>query len=192
MNNSPGAKCNGYLMWGGGCYCPAGFIQHLDLEEYITTFLTFAIDCGFAARQNSNSKRTACVCSLPVSTELSGSSCQRRQCFVLLSRWGGCIIQPERRGLPQWLNIMTCEPIKQLIKNSNEADDDEGEAGENFITIINPLWKKKNNWSCFLGKVIEFERRERRWRDPAVLCYWMWTLLTQLKMLTRMQEGVYE
>lgn len=44
--------------------------------------------------------------------------------FALLS----FIIQPERWGLPQWLNIMTCEPIKQLIRNGNEADDDEGEA----------------------------------------------------------------
>lgn len=38
---------------------------------------------------------------------------------------------------------MTCEPIKQLIKNSNEADDDEGDAGENFVAIINPPFKEQ-------------------------------------------------
>lgn len=41
-------------------------------------------------------------------------------------------------ALPGRLNIMTCEPIKQLIRNSSDADDDEGEAGENFIKTACP------------------------------------------------------
>ena len=35
-----------------------------------------------------------------------------RRRFTLLSRSSGCKIQPEHRGLPRWLNIMTCKPIK--------------------------------------------------------------------------------
>jgi len=43
---------------------------------------------------------------------------------------------------------MTCEPIKQLIRYGNEADDDEGDASENFVPRHQPpLFKngrKKN------------------------------------------------
>lgn len=56
------------------------------------------------------------------------------------------------------MNIMTCEPIKQLIRNGNDADDDEGDAGANFIAIINPLPKKPNMF-CFLRRVIGLKRR---------------------------------
>ena len=40
--------------------------------------------------------------------------------------------------LPGRLSIMTCEPIKQLIRNSSDADDDEGEARKNFIKALRP------------------------------------------------------
>lgn len=61
-------------------------------------------------------------------------------------------------GLPGWLKIMTCEPIKQLIRNSSDADDDEGEEGENFITTFSPPPpppQKKQQKKHHLSRVIK-------------------------------------
>lgn len=56
---------------------------------------------------------------------------------------------------------MACEPIKQLIRNSSDADDDEGEVGENFIKTLSPPSSPpqpqkpsfKSNYSRSKGKV---------------------------------------
>lgn len=137
------------------------------------TSIILGSDCTFRHTQH-----IVCVHVCPPQSSLSCHFSIGRQRFALLSWSSGCIIQTERRGLPQWLNIMTCEPIKQLIRNSNEADDDEGDAGENFIAIINPL--SKNNL-ILLSKERNWIWKERRWRDPVAVCYCTWSLLTQLK-----------
>lgn len=44
---------------------------------------------------------------------------------------------------------MTCETIRQLIRTGNDAEDDEGGAGEDFIMIIQ---KRKQEWGfCCSG-----------------------------------------
>lgn len=43
---------------------------------------------------------------------------------------------------------MTCETIRQLIRNGNEAEEDEGGAGKEFITIV----QKKETGMCVIRK----------------------------------------
>lgn len=137
----------------------------LTVGEVPNGFAETDLANGIAMMVASVWPQIVCVVSWPPPSSLSRRFSSGRQRFTLLS---GCIIQPERRGLPRWLNIMTCEPIKQLIRNGNEADDDEGDAGANFIAIINPL-PKKTNIFCFLRRVIGLKRR--RWRDATAVCY---------------------
>lgn len=83
-------------------------------------------------------------------------------------------IQPERWGLPQWLNIMTCEPIKQLIRNCNKADDDEGEA------VINP--PPHPNWcekSCSVLEQGYTAHTTGNANMNAARCLWMSQLYLQ-------------
>lgn len=56
---------------------------------------------------------------------------------------------------------MTCEPIKQLIRNSSDADDDEGEVGENFIKTLSSSQPPPQPQKNPLSRVIKAEVKER-------------------------------
>lgn len=121
----------------------------------------------------------------PLEAPARPGSCVRRQRFTASlaasfnhSAWAGLGVGGGGGCSQEDWNIMTCEPIKQLIRNSSDADDDEGEAGENFIKSLSPAQpptptqtpsiKKKEK------KLSNLKRSKGRGREVS-LHFWVFT-----------------